>query len=462
MSMEFTPHAYQTRAIEWIKDHPKCCLFLDMGLGKTVSTLTAVRDLIDEAEVTRVLVVAPKKVAESTWAQEAGKWSHLSGLRVSLLTGTEARRKEAMSREADIYVVGRDNVVWLFQSAPWIMKRLHPFDCIVVDELTSFKSHTAKRFRALRRWTAVCPRVIGLTGTPVPNSLMDLWAEMYTVDGGERLGRFIGKYREAYFSRIPLGNFFAVKYVPLPNAERAVLDRIADICLTMRASDYLELPDLNEVTVRISLPDRVMERYRRFERDQVMAYIDEHGEESVAVADSAAGLLNKLAQFANGAVYAEDGSYAEVHDEKLEHLAEIVEQAGSPVLVFYQYRHDAERIRRTLEGVRTYEGDDDLRDWNDGKIRVLLAHPASCAYGLNMQGGGHYIVWFGTGWNLEQYQQANARLHRQGQTHPVTAYRLVCEGTADETALAAIDRKAGTQDGMIETLKQLLKRYEHE
>lgn len=451
--MKYRPHEYQTRAIEWIKDHKRCCLFLDMGLGKTVSTLTAITELIDEADVNKVLVVAPKKVAESTWATEADKWDHLNGLRVSRVIGTEKQRISALKANADIYVIGRDSVVWLVD----MFKTKRPFDCIVVDELTSFKNHTSKRFKALRKWTAVCHRVIGLTGTPVPNGMMDLWAEMYTVDGGERLGKFIGKYRDAYFRSIPIGKV-ATKYELRRGSEKQILDRIADICLTMRAKDYLTLPKMIEVTDNVALPTSVMNKYNEFERNQVMAYIEEE-KSGVVVADGAASLMNKLSQFANGAIYDEDHNVHEVHDEKLFRLDEIIEASNCPVLVFYQFKHDRDRIMSRYKAARAYEGDGDLKDWNDGKIDLLLAHPSSTAYGLNMQNGGHVIVWFGTGWNLELYQQANARLHRQGQQHPVTVYRLICGGTVDDKSLSAIDRKSGTQEGVIESLKELLKKY---
>lgn len=455
--MRFEPHAYQRRAIDFVKSKRRCALFLDMGLGKTVSTLTAVAELMDEAEVTHTLVVAPKKVAESTWAAEASKWDHLRGLTVSRVMGTEKQRREALAREADIYVMSRDSVVWFAQN--YGLRSKPKIDCVVLDELTSFKNHRAKRFRAVRNFITArgVPYVIGLTGTPAPNSLLDLWAEMYCIDGGERLGKFIGRYREAYFNAVPIGRV-ATKYVPRQGAEKAILERIGDICLTMQAKDYLSLPDRIEVTDRVELGDALLKRYRQFERDMVLEY-KKGLEEGTVVADSAAGLMNKLSQFANGAVYGEDREVVEIHSEKLERLKEIIETATCPVLVFYQFQHDRDRILSAVSGARAYTGDCDLQEWNDGSIPVLLAHPASTAYGLNMQAGGHVAVWYGTGWNLEHYLQANARLHRQGQTHPVTIHRLVCIGTADEAALSAIDRKCGTQEGIIETLKQLLNRY---
>lgn len=455
--MRFRPHPYQEKAVAFVKEHPHCALFLDMGLGKTVSTLTAVSDLMDEAEVSKTLVIAPKKVAESTWTTEASKWDHLQGLTVSVVMGTEKQRTAALRKEADIYVTSRDNVVWLTELYAKA-KRRNPFDCIVVDELTSFKSHQAKRFKALRKWTAGTPRVIGLTGTPVPNGMMDLWAQIYTIDGGERLGKFIGKYRETYFRAIPIGNF-ATKYEIRKGSEHAILDKIGDICLTMQARDYLTLPKMIEVDEVVELPTTVMNKYKTFEKEQVLAYQREK-DEGVLIADSAAGLTNKLSQFANGAVYDDDRNVAEIHDEKLMRLSEIIEAAGGPVLVFYQYQHDRDRILEREKGAVVYSGDGDLKAWNAGEIPVLLAHPASTAYGLNMQHGGHVVVWYGTGWNLEQYQQANARLHRQGQVHPVTVHRLICKGTVDEIAAKAIDGKSGTQQAVITALKEILKKYE--
>lgn len=452
--MRYKAHEYQRKAIDFVKGHPRCCLFLDMGLGKTVSTLTAISDMIDEAEVSKVLVVAPKKVAEATWSTEAAKWDHLQGLTVSKVKGTEKQRLAALKAKADIYVVSRDNVTWLVD----LFKTRHPFDCIVVDELTSFKNHTSKRFKSLRKWTAAASRVIGLTGTPVPNGMMDIWAQIYTVDGGERLGKFIGKFRDAYFHAIPIGKV-ATKYELKKGAERAILAKISDICLTMQAKDYLSLPQLIEATRSVELPTATLNKYKAFERDQVLAYKEAEAS-GVIIADGAASLMGKLSQFANGAMYDEDHNVHELHDEKLMALDEIIEAAGGPVLVFYQYRHDLDRILPRYKGARAYTGEGDLTAWNGGEIPVLLAHPSSTAYGLNMQNGGHVIVWYGTGWNLELYQQANARLHRQGQLHPVTVFRLVCTGTVDELALTAIDRKSGNQQQVIDELKnKLLNKY---
>lgn len=457
--MIFRPYGYQKAAIQWVLDKPRCALFMDMGLGKTVSTLTAVLQLMDDGEVEKTLVVAPKKVAETTWTTEAAKWEHLKGLRVVRVTGTAAQREAALMTEGDVYVVGRDSFVWLTAR----YKGRLPFDMLIIDELTSFKSPRSNRFKAMRLATATVQRVVGLTGTPAPNGLIDLWAQMYCIDMGERLGRFVTRYRETYFNLYRRNNII-LRCTPKPGSEKIIRDKIADICLTMQAKDYLELPDMIVCDERIELPPPVMKTYNAFERERVLEFRELHKDDPVNVlANSAAGLLGKLCQFANSAVYDDDGEAHEVHTAKLDKLEEIVEAVnGCSVLVFYQYRHDAERIMQRLKGyrVRRYEGAADLEAWNAGQADVLLAHPASTAFGLNMQQGGHYIVWFGTGYNLELYQQANARLHRQGQRYPVVVYRLICGGTADERAVAAISGKAGVQQSLLDSLNYLMGKYE--
>ena len=455
--MRFEPYKYQERAIDWVTGHPRCCLFLDMGLGKSVCTLTAVSRLLDWCEVEKVLVVAPKKVAETTWTDEAEKWDHLRHLRVVKVVGTERQRVAALGEDADVYVIGRDSFVWLVAHYGGRL----PFDMAVIDELTSFKSPKSRRFKAMKAVSPLFRRVVGLTGTPAPNGLIDLWAQLYCVDLGERLGRFVTRYREAYFTEHRWNNI-VVRCSPKKGAEEAIRAKLADICLTMQAKDYLELPPLITHDVRIHLSPSVSEGYRQFERDRVMEFAEEHsGQPQHLIAQSAAGLMNKLSQYAAGAVYDDDKNPVLIHDEKLDRLVELIEQANSPVLVFYQYRHDIPRILDRLKGCKAeeYKTPDQLRRWNDGDIDVLLAHPASTAFGLNMQHGGHYIVWYGTGWNLELYQQANARLHRQGQTKPVIVYRLVCAGTVDERALKAIDSKAGVQQSLIAGLKELSRLY---
>ena len=457
--MIYKPYDYQRTAMQWIVDKPKCGLFLDMGLGKTVSTLTAIQQLIDDCEVSRVLVVAPKKVAETTWSTEAQKWEHLHDLKVVKVLGTEKQRCLALSQKADVYVTGRDNFVWLVGKYGGRL----PFDTLVIDELTSFKSAKSERFKAMRIALPSVHRVIGLTGTPAPNGLIDLWAQMYCLDQGERLGRSVTKYREAYFETHRWNNI-VVRCDVRKGCEEIIRNKIADICLSMQAKDYLQLPDLITHTATVELTPKVREAYERFEREKVLEFKTEHGQEPANdLAQSAAGRRTKLAQFANGAVYDDSMQVHEVHSEKLDRLAEIVEAAnGNSVLVFYQYKHDVTRIAAKLKGyrVRAYQGEKDLNDWNAGQIDVLLAHPASTAYGLNMQQGGHYIVWFGTGWNLEHYQQANARLHRQGQQHPVQVYKLICAGTVDEKASAALEGKKGVQQSLLDSLNYLLRKYE--
>ena len=457
--MKFRPYEYQQTAIKWIINNPRCGLFLDMGLGKTVSTLTAIQQLMDDCEVSRTLVVAPKKVAETTWTTEAQKWDHLKSLKVAKVMGTEKQRKLALAEKADVYVIGRDSFVWLVG----IFGGMLPFDVLVIDELTSFKSSKSNRFKAMRMATPTAKRVIGLTGTPAPNGLIDLWAQMYCIDMGERLGKSVTKYRETYFETHKWNNII-VRCNVKKGYDEVIRKKIADICLSMQAKDYLQLPDLINHTIKVQLSTATMQAYTKFEREKVLQFQDEHqGETANVLAQSAAGLMNKLSQFANGAIYDDERNVHHVHDEKLDRLAEIIEAAnGSSVLVFYQYKHDAARIAEKFNKayrVKVYTDEKQLIEWNAGQVDILLAHPASTAFGLNMQDGGHYIVWFGTGWNLELYQQANARLHRQGQQYPVQVYNLVCSGTVDERAEAALENKKGVQQGLLDSLNYLIRKH---
>lgn len=456
--MKFKAHGYQSRAIGWVETHPRCLLFLDMGLGKSVVTLTAVMRLILHGEVERVLVVAPKKVAESTWSTEAAKWDHLTGLRVRVVAGTPKRRREELEKEGDVWVTGRDSVVWLEEE----MRRMkRGFDMVVIDELTSFKNHRSLRFKAMRRLLPSGQRVVGLTGTPTPNGLGDLWGQVYCIDGGERLGRFVTHYRKRWFNCVEHNNII-IRMMPKAGAEEEIMELISDIALTMRAEDWLRLPAMLEEDVPVALPERVARGYRKFERDKVAEVLREAGGDVRAVtAASAAALTGKLAQYANGAIYTDDGSVAEIHDEKLQALGEILEADESPLLCFYQYTHDLDRIMSRFAALnpRHYQGALDLEDWNAGKIRLLLAHPASTAFGLNMQAGGHRIVWFSTGWNLELYQQANARLHRQGQQRPVTVQRLIARGTVDERMAEALSNKGISQTELLIRLKSKMEEY---
>lgn len=454
----FKPYAYQRRAIDFIKETPYCALFLDMGLGKTVSTLTAFAELLDDCEVATMLVVAPKKVAEATWSDECAKWAHLQGLRVSVILGTEKQRLAAMRRPAEVYVTSRDLIAWLVArlGGAW------PYDLLVLDELTSFKSNKAERFRAVRMVRPKCRRVVGLTGTPTPNGLKDLWAQVYCLDMGERLGRTITGFRGRWFNSYGKGGI-TYRLDPKKGAEAEILARIADITLTMQAKDYLELPPLIEQDVAVDLSPAVRKRYEAFERERVMEFRrDMEGKPRQVVAGSAAALMSKLMQFAAGAVYDEAGEAVEVHGEKLERLAELIEEAaGEHVLLFYQFKHDVPRLAAKLKGlrVRKYEGADDLRAWNAGEVDVMLAHPASTAYGLNMQAGGHVIIWFGTGFHAELYTQAVARLYRQGQRHATRVFRLVVRGTVDEDAARAVKNKLDSQTAVLAALKDRMERY---
>lgn len=453
--MRFEPHPYQAYAVDFILGHPRCMLLLEMGLGKTVIALTAIRRLIDDCEASKTLVVAPKKVAEATWSAEAEKWDHLRSLRVSKVLGDVSKRRKALEAEADVYVIGRDSFVWLMRERG---ARL-PFDCIVIDELSSFKNRAAKRFRAMRIASAGAARVIGLTGTPVPNGYVDLWAETYCVDLGERLGKSLTHYRDEYFTNVRWNNVI-IKSIPKKGAVDAIREKISDIAVSMRAEDYLALPDMVVRDVPVELSPATMRGYKEFERDRVM----ECAEGGEVTAASAAALMNKLSQFSCGCVYDGNGDPLFIHDDKLDALEEVIEAAaGEPVLVFYQFRFDEPRIIKRLSAggrkVRKYEGVDDLKDWNEGKIDVLLAHPASVSFGLNMQDGGHFVVWFGLGWNLEQYEQANARLHRQGQRYPVTVFRLISRGTVDEAAAAALGRKGGEQEALMLAMRKLVGEY---
>ena len=428
--MKFRPYEYQQTAIKWIIDNPRCGLFLDMA----------------------------KKVAETTWTTEAQKWDHLKSLKVAKVMGTEKQRKLALAEKADVYVIGRDSFVWLVG----IFGGMLPFDVLVIDELTSFKSSKSNRFKAMRMATPTAKRVIGLTGTPAPNGLIDLWAQMYCIDMGERLGKSVTKYRETYFETHKWNNII-VRCNVKKGYDEVIRKKIADICLSMQAKDYLQLPDLINHTIKVQLSTATMQAYTKFEREKVLQFQDEHqGETANVLAQSAAGLMNKLSQFANGAIYDEDRNVHNVHDEKLDRLAEIIEAAnGNSVLVFYQYKHDAARIAEKFKGyrVKVYTDEKQLIEWNAGQVDILLAHPASTAFGLNMQDGGHYIVWFGTGWNLELYQQANARLHRQGQQYPVQVYNLVCSGTVDERAVTALENKKGVQQGLLDSLNYLIRKH---
>lgn len=448
-------HGYQRAAVEHIISHPYSGLFLDMGLGKTVSTLTAVNRLMNEyLEVAKVLVIAPKRVAEDTWTTECAKWEHLRHLRVSKVLGTERQRKAALREDADLYVINRENVVWLvaqYQGA-W------PYDMVIIDELSSFKSAKAARFKALRQVRPMTERVVGLTGTPAPNGLIDLWPQLYLLDMGERLEKTITAYRSKYFRPGRTNGQVVFDYKLNAGSDEMIYKKISDICISMKAKDYLSLPDLIEVPQDIHLPPAKKKQYDEFEKEQVLSLQDEGDISAV----SAAALSNKLSQYANGAIYDEDKQVHELHEVKLDALEEIVEAAnGQPVLVFYAFKHDAARILKRLKGygAKQIDGAEDIAAWNRGEIPVMLAHPASAGHGLNLQKGGHIMVWFSLPWSLELYMQANARLHRQGQSQPVRSYKLIAKGTIDEDIAAALDKKSDKQEALMAAIKARIKKY---
>lgn len=453
--MKFIPHTYQKYAIQRILEQPAVGLFLDMGMGKTVCALTAAAELLhDRFEVTRVLVIAPLRVAEDTWSREAEKWDHLKYLRIAKVLGSEQQRVAALNSDADIYVINRENVEWLVN---YFGKRW-PFDMVIIDELSSFKSSKARRFRALRKVRPLIKRIVGLTGTPAPNGLIDLWAQIYLLDQGERLGKTITGYRERYFKPDKRSRTVIYSWKPKPGAEKAIFEKLSDICVSMRAEDWFEMPERIDRVIPVQLPQEAQEQYKRLERDLLLPFAD-----GDIVANTAAVLSNKLLQMANGAVYDENRGVKVLHNTKLEFLEEIIEAAnGKPVLVFYAYRHDLDRLKAYFPKARTLDTAKDINDWNSGKIPILLAHPASAGHGLNLQAGGHIIVWFGLVWSLELYQQANARLCRQGQTHSVIVHHLVAEGTIDEDVMKALSDKVKGQDALLEAVKARIEKYQRE
>lgn len=447
--MLYRAHDYQKRMIDLVIKKPRLGLFLSMGMGKTVITMTAIQELLyDRFEVSRVLVIAPKRVAEDTWTREHAKWDHLKDLRISKVLGNEQQRIRALRAEADIYVIGRDSVIWLINYYQGLRKGW-PFDMIVIDELSSFKNPQAKRFRALRKVMPSVSRVVGLTGTPSPNGLMDLWAEVYLLDQGERLGLTLGAYREKYFQPGARNGYVVYKWEPFRNAQKEIEEKISDICISMSAADYLKLPKRIDNVIPVQLSPEEREAYKRMERDQLLQIKDDD-----IAALNAAAVMNKLLQIANGRVYTNEGKVVKIHEAKLEALAEIVDTTDSPVLVFYSYKHDLAAIQGKIKGARILENEKDISDWNDGKVQVLLAHPASVGYGLNLQEGGHVIVWYGLTWSLELYQQANARLYRQGQEKPVVIHHLIAEGTVDEQVMRALESKDTSQAALLAALKE--------
>lgn len=442
--MKFTPHAYQKYAIDYIKTHPVTALFLDMGLGKTVTTLTAIRDLMyDTFEIQRVLVVAPLRVARDTWPEEIRKWDHLKELTCSVVVGNMVERRRALQKEADIYIVNRENLAWLYQNS-----RLD-FDMVVLDELSSFKNAQSKRFKAMKAMRPKVKRIVGLTGTPSGNGLMDLWAEFRLLDMGERLGKYISQYRSLYFKPDKRNGMVVFSYKPLPGAEEVIYHQIADITVSMKANDYLEMPKLVSVAKEVTLSEKEKKRYDELKKSLVLELPG--GEVTAA---NAASLTMKLSQMANGAIYTDDKNVVSIHDRKLDALEDLVESAnGQPVLVPYWFKHDKDRIQKRMEA-RELKESQDFADWNARKIPVALIHPASAGHGLNLQQGGSILIWFGLTWSLELYQQTNARLWRQGQADKtVIIQHIVAKDTIDERILKVLEHKDGTQAALIEAVK---------
>lgn len=449
--MRYEPHDYQRYAIEYIKSHPAAAVLLDMGLGKTSITLTAIADLLfDSFEVHRVLVIAPLRVAKSTWSAEIEKWEHLKLLTYSVAVGTADERRRALEAEADITIINRENVPWLVEQSGISFD----YDMVVVDELSSFKNHQSKRFNALMKVRPKVKRIVGLTGTPSSNGLMDLFAEFKLLDMGERLGRFIGQYRNRYFLPDKRNGAIIFSYKPLPGAENAIYGKIADITISMKSTDHLKMPELVSTEYPVELSGKERQKYEDLKKDLVLSLSD--GEVTAA---NSASLSGKLAQMANGAVYSDDEGIIRIHDRKLDALEDIIEaQNGKPLLVVYWFRHDyqriAERLNKLFIPFERLDTDASIRRWNNGEIPVGLIQPASAGHGLNLQSGGSAIVWFGLTWSLELYQQTNARLWRQGQTsETVVIQHIITKGTIDERMLKALSEKDSTQAALINAVK---------
>lgn len=444
--------------MEFLRNHDHCALFLDMGLGKTVCSLTAAKELLDDFRIEKMLVIAPKRVAEDTWTRECEKWDHLKALRVVKVLGSCKHRKSALAEDADVYVINRENVQWLVEYCNGVW----PFDLVIIDELSSFKNPQAKRFKLLRRVIGQSSFVWGLTGTPASNGYMDLWAEIFLIDGGTRLGKFIGAYRQQYFVAGAHRGYVVFEYKLRSGAKERIDQKLSDICLSMSKEDWLQLPPViyNDVRVRMTSAERKV--YERFQRDRVLPLLENklatiEDMSSAVLGETAAVLSGKLLQMANGAVYDDSEGVFHLHDQKLDALEEIVASAqGTPLLVFYSYKHDVDRIKARFPYAVELKNSNDIEMWNNGEIPMLLCHPASAGYGLNLQEGSHLMVWFGLPWSLENYQQSIARLHRQGQEHPVICHHIICENTIDERVLAALHSKDATQKSLLDALKGYL------
>jgi len=443
--MKYVPHEYQTFATEFILAHPISAILIQMGLGKSVITLNAIYDLcLDSFYIRKVLVIAPLRVCSGVWPAEIQKWDHLKGLTYSVAVGTETERRAALQQTTDIHIINRENVQWLIEESGLPFD----YDMIIIDELSSFKSHQAKRFKSLMKVRPLVKRIVGLTGTPSSNGLMDLWAEFRLLDMGKRLGRFITHYRDEFFQPDKRNGMQVFSYKPRPGAEDEIYRRISDITISMKSTDYLKMPECVMNEVQVTLSDKEREAYDTLRRDLVLTLKDEEID-----AANAAALSGKLCQMANGAIYGEDKRAIHLHDQKLDALEDLIEGAnGKPVLVAYWYKHDLDRIQKRF-AVREIKTSRDIDDWNAGTIPVGLIHPASAGHGLNLQAGGATLIWFGLTWSLELYQQTNARLWRQGQKETVVIHHIITRGTIDEKIMKALKSKEGTQSALIEALK---------
>lgn len=443
--MKYKPHSYQEYAIRYIETHPISALLIDMGLGKSSITLTAISNMLfDSFEVCKVLVIAPLRVAKNTWTDEIKKWEHLNSLSYSLIIGNESERLSALNEKADIYIINRENVDWLVNKSGYKFD----FDMVVIDELSSFKNHQSKRFKSLMKVRPLVKRIVGLTGTPSSNGLMDLFAEFKILDMGKRLGYFIGQYRNTYFKPDKMNGPIVYSYKPLPNAENAIYEKISDITVSMKANEYLKMPELLTRNYVDELSNSEKNQYDEMKKSLVLEITD--GE---ITASNAASLSNKLCQLSNGAIHDDEQNIVEIHDRKLDALEDIIESMnGKPLLVAYWYRHDLERIKSRFS-VREIKTSEDISDWNKGEIPVALIHPASAGHGLNLQNGGSTLVWFGLTWSLELYQQTNARLYRQGQKNTVVIQHIITKDTIDEHILKALQKKNKTQSDLIDAVK---------
>lgn len=444
--MNFSPHNYQSYAIDYIETHPVAAVLLDMGLGKTVISLTAIADLLfDSFEAHRILVVAPLRVARDTWPAEISKWQHLKHLTYAVAVGTVKERKAALSAGADITIINRENLGWLIDSSGYEFD----YDMVIIDELSSFKNHKSKRFQSLMKVRPKVKRIIGLTGTPSSNGLMDLWAEFKLLDFGERLGRFITHYRNNYFIPDKRNGEIIYSYKPMPYAEDAIYRKISDITISMKSTDHLQMPELISSQYEVQLSEDEEQRYAELKADFILELPE--GEITVA---NAASLTGKLSQLANGAIYDDEGNIVEFHDRKLDALEDIIESAnGKPLLVAYWFKHDLQRIKKRFD-VREIKTSKDIIDWNNGDIPVAVIHPASAGHGLNLQAGGSTLIWFGLTWSLELYQQTNARLWRQGQSSgTVIIEHIITKGTIDERILKALSLKEVSQNALIDAVK---------